>query len=627
MAGITILRNRTNVYAFCTFSYRDKNKNPRCIRKIVAIVEPEQNKLIFNSFGMAILETQGISLESLNGKYVKEIGKIVDFSITPNEQSFRPREINFSNFIIVNDDLSSKYSYIKDIKKSLVDPTTTKEQQNIDIRRSNAIIDLTNLTNNTETDVFFSKYNYINLPEHQNFEVVKINSDYQIKSYGLQSLLEKIAIEVGVGSILSQIFPSNWKEILTVSFYLLSEDNILQYCENWLENTDSLIPSYKLTSQRISELLYSITDADRINFYKLWSCYRQELEYLAFDVTSVSSYSKLISDVQPGYNRDHEPLPQINICLLFGEESGLPVYLTSYDGSVNDVSAFRTIVDQISFINAIKKYKFVLDKGFYSRKNINKMLENKSRFTISVPHKENLIIEYINKYSSIFNPNHLVNIGNDSLYITSLNHKWDYDTDLTLHICYDEWRNTEAKKDILATMAMLRKEAENNPKTYKSTWDHKKFLNFIHKNDDSGLFDISFKVENINDLYKKKGWFFILTNDDINAVTAINIYRNKDVVEKAFDRYKNNLGFKRLRTHNDATTENKIFIAFISLILLSHVHKIMTKHDLYKYYTMQGLFNKLENMRFITLGNKILTKPVTKAEKDIFNAFGVKIEY
>jgi hypothetical protein len=31
-------------------------------------------------------------------------------------------------------------------------------------------------------------------------------------------------------------------------------------------------------------------------------------------------------------------------------------------------------------------------------------------------------------------------------------------------------------------------------------------------------------------------------------------------------------------------------------------------------------------MRFITLGNKILTKPVTKAQKDIFNAFGVKIE-
>jgi transposase len=40
------------------------------------------------------------------------------------------------------------------------------------------------------------------------------------------------------------------------------------------------------------------------------------------------------------------------------------------------------------------------------------------------------------------------------------------------------------------------------------------------------------------------GWLVIVTNDcDINNEEIINIYRNKDIVEKAFDMLKNNLNF------------------------------------------------------------------------------------
>ena len=72
-------------------------------------------------------------------------------------------------------------------------------------------------------------------------------------------------------------------------------------------------------SQRISELMSSVTLEERQKFFEKWGVYRSEQEYLALDITSISSYSQFIGDVEWGYNRDGENLPQINLCMLFGE--------------------------------------------------------------------------------------------------------------------------------------------------------------------------------------------------------------------------------------------------------------------------------------------------------------------
>jgi hypothetical protein len=71
MAGITIQRNRTNVYAYATTSFRNSNKKPDNHRKPFAILILGTNKLVFNSFGMAILKSQNILLETLNNKTIK----------------------------------------------------------------------------------------------------------------------------------------------------------------------------------------------------------------------------------------------------------------------------------------------------------------------------------------------------------------------------------------------------------------------------------------------------------------------------------------------------------------------------------------------------------------------------
>ncbi len=96
------------------------------------------------------------------------------------------------------------------------------------------------------------------------------------------------------------------------------------YCEDWLKDTESYLVG-SLSSQRISELLLSLPAQGREAFCGSWYAARNDVEYLALDITSESSYSELIEDAEWGCNRDHEQLPQANLCMMVGETSRLPV--------------------------------------------------------------------------------------------------------------------------------------------------------------------------------------------------------------------------------------------------------------------------------------------------------------
>lgn len=205
------------------------------------------------------------------------------------------------------------------------------------------------------------------------------------RDYGNYYVLKTIAERLGLAAILKQIFPGIWSEILTCAFYEVSERKPLYLCEQWTESTQTIDNSI-LTSQRISDLLQMLgkADNDRMDFFQAWATHRSEHEYLAFDITSISSYSKMIEFIEYGYNRDGEELPQINFAMLFGQSSLLPIFYNSYPGSIKDMSTLKNMIQYAKNIN-LKRIHFVMDKGFYSDDNVAEMLENRVKFVISVP--------------------------------------------------------------------------------------------------------------------------------------------------------------------------------------------------------------------------------------------------
>ncbi|WP_238157825.1 transposase [Lacticaseibacillus chiayiensis] len=90
-----------------------------------------------------------------------------------------------------------------------------------------------------------------------------------------------------------------------------------------------------------------------------------------------------MKQVRYGHNKKHDPLAQLNLLLVFGEKSGLPLYYSKLPGSISDVKTVMKLLDDLD-IFGVKKTKLVMDRSFYSSANVNAMMKQHLKFLIGV---------------------------------------------------------------------------------------------------------------------------------------------------------------------------------------------------------------------------------------------------
>lgn len=441
------------------------------------------------------------------------------------------------------------------------------------------------------------------------------------KDFGNTHFLKTISDDLGLTDILKKTFPEKWSEILTCAFFEVCERKPLYLCEQWSDMTEN--PSNKtLASQRISELLKSISDAERMDFFKSWGNLRAEHEYLAFDITSVSSYSEMIDMIEYGYNRDKEDLPQINIGMLFGQTSALPIFYNFYPGSIKDVSTLSNMIKFTEFLK-IDKIKFVMDKGFYSKTNIDSMMEKYFKFTIAVPfsvdYAKSIVESTRGEMSTVSNT---IMIGEDIIHSTTKLLSWNKRR-LYAHVYYNERKYLDAKEALLKKILIYENALKNGD--VKPSNDHKysKYLSVRHSK--NGII-IHRNEKEINATLLYKGYIVLISNDIKDAEEALVVYRTKDSVEKSFDNLKNDLDLNRLRVHSNQALKGRLFICFIALILQSWINKKMKDAGLYKKYTQEELLYELKKLKCLMFSSrKKVLNEVSKAQKRIFDLFEIPI--
>lgn len=147
-------------------------------------------------------------------------------------------------------------------------------------------------------------------------------TQYKRTFYGATALLDAIGKKLGITSDLKKCFPKTYTKILSIAYYLIMEDrNPLSRFPKWARTHEHPFGA-NIPSQRSSELFSSIGEDAKQQFFRLQSSRRLEKEYLVYDTTSISSYSKLMRQVKYGNNRDHELLAGVyEIALKTGSDS------------------------------------------------------------------------------------------------------------------------------------------------------------------------------------------------------------------------------------------------------------------------------------------------------------------
>lgn len=450
--------------------------------------------------------------------------------------------------------------------------------------------------------------------------------------YGATYLLDQIGQETGVQEDLKTCFPSCYKQILSIAYYLILEDqNPLFRFRKWAKLHRH--PFGKdIPSQRSTELFQAITEEEKMHFFRLQGKRRMEKEYWAYDSTSISGYSEM-KQFKYGKNKDGDDLPQINLALLFGENSGLPFYYRKMAGNIPDVKTIRELIRELDILG-YEKIKLVMDRGYYSADNINALYKDHMKFLCGASASLSFARDFIREIGPRKDHYEFYN-SDQELYVFTKTIAWDYEQQrpykgdtvreerrMYLHLYFNPDKLSDDGKAFNRRLDILKEELLSGKRVPEHEKDYKKY--FIVKETPKRGISLSYNQKAIDDAKERYGFFVLISNEVKDPVTALRLYRMRDVVEKAFWNIKERLNLRRTLTSSESALEGKLFVEFVALIYLSYIKKKMEEAGLFSKYTMHELLDELDVIEcFVEPGKAPIQGEVLKKQEQIYRDLGV----
>ena len=451
--------------------------------------------------------------------------------------------------------------------------------------------------------------------------------------FGATYLLDQIGEVTGLTADLKTCFPDTYKQIQSIAYYLVLEDqNPLFRFKKWAAIHRH--PYGKdIPSQRSTEIFQSVTEEAKMHFFRLQGKRRVEKEYWAYDSTSISNRSDTLRQVKYGKNKDDDHLPQINLALVFGEESRLPFYYRKLAGNVPDVKTIQELLRELDVLG-YEKVKLVMDRGYYSAENINALFKKHLKFLCGTSSALSFAREFIREIGSKRDHYEYYN-SNLELYVFTKTIAWDYEQErpykgdvvkeerrMYLHLYFNPDKFSDDGKAFNRKLDTLKNELLSGHRMPEHEKDYKKYFE-IKETPKRGV-SLTVKQDAVDAAHERYGFFVLISNEVKDPVTALSLYRMRDVVEKAFWNVKERLNLKRTMTSSESSLDGKLFVEFVALIYLSYIQKKMEENGLFATYTLHELLDELDVIEcFMEPGKAPIQGEVLKKQEQIYRDLDV----
>jgi transposase len=380
--------------------------------------------------------------------------------------------------------------------------------------------------------------------------------DITIWDYGYSYLILHVCHSMGLYECLSASCGIHTMEIIIMAAYIIREGNAMDGIDDWQQRNYFNEYNKLRTSQSCSRSFVNITAKQRYSFFKKWITKSFTGGSVCYDVTSISSYSQGMTEVEHGYNRDNENLCQFNLGMFCDEASKTPLYYSRYNGSLTDKTNLSYVLADFKDLG-ISRVKMILDGGFWSEECIKTLEGYCDAFTIGMPihlkesekildtHADNIEC-YANelKYRHIYCVQAFLEIhsvaGRVLVFYDALNH---------LKLCEEMSDRIEM---LSSELAKLKRYHKGKVKRYEPYFK-------VTKHDLDSGFDYVVDTDKVEKLRRSKGFFLLFSTDMTSTPSDIlYYYRAKDADEKLFAQIKVDMECDRFRTHKQETTDGNL---------------------------------------------------------------------
>lgn len=404
---------------------------------------------------------------------------------------------------------------------------------------------------------------------------------------GLMDILEWVGRASGIDhDVRSSFGEGDAAKILSVARYWIGTGgNTLPRLESWQVMHD--LPYREAITEDVYGELFKSIGRNEGGVQNYFSCRAARLDkspVLAFDSTTISTYSENQSEARRGFNKDGDGLNTIKLLTLYSVKSREPLAFAKQPGNIPDVISLENALSQLKCLG-LENPLIVTDNGYYSQSNMMEFaLHNVKFLTLADPDiiwvRETVdeLREALAGMASTcpFDPtvcgastsrmHTFSRVRQRSRNGKSAGEKETFQRRLYVHIYYS--LENEAKKELAFRRDLLELKAQIEDGIIDFTpAAQRKIEKYLtcSRQGRGGILKVGFHDSAIAEAKKYFGYFALVSNQAIDTFSALENYRLREKIEELFAVQKGGLDGARPRTWYPDNLRGRQFVQFISL--------------------------------------------------------------
>ena len=409
------------------------------------------------------------------------------------------------------------------------------------------------------------------------------------KKVGMMDIIDYIGKASGIdGAIYTSTDQGTAQKILSLARYLLATNGqSFPGITTW--QFTHPIPYEDGLSEDVYHDLFETVGRDESliqSFFSMRLAHLDEKVLLAYDSTTVSTYSGQISEARYGFNKAHDGLETVKLLSLYSIKTRQPVAFTKQPGNQPDVLTIENALKQLQVLG-ITKAEIVTDNGYYSEKNLAELLHAHFDFITLIKANIKWVRKELDNHLDEFRTTgsacpfdinthgitvmRMQEFSRARKYASSKKDLAEGDEEtfrrrIYLHLYFNPLRRVEQDtvfdRDIFELKTLIEDGATEEDLSDSAV---EKARRFLHIRRYGSKCTVTFNEKEIAQQKKYHGYFALVSNCEKDPFECLLKYRQRETIEFFFESGKQRADGNRTRVWSSECLMGRMFVQFVAL--------------------------------------------------------------
>ena len=317
---------------------------------------------------------------------------------------------------------------------------------------------------------------------------------------------------------------------------------------------------------------------------------------LAYDSTTISTYSTGIPEARRGFNKAHDGLDTVKLLTLYSIETRQPVAFTKASGNLPDVIMIENALKQMSVLG-IGAAEIITDNGYYSEKNLAEMLHAHFDFITLIKCNISWVKKELKSHRDEFRSTssacpfdtntHGITVmrmhefARNRIYANKKSgipagSEETFTRRIYLHLFFNPIRRVEEDsafdKDLLEIKRYIEEGGRIEELSENAQNKVSQYMNVRHY---GSKVTVVFREKEIQELKDSHGYFALVSNSEKDPFECLRKYRRRETIESFFEAGKQKADGARTRVWDTNRLRGRMFVQFVALCYYEHYSEML----------------------------------------------------